>query len=305
MSRYKRKNDEKRRTSNPGKTFKRKNKKEVVRTKVKNDELSQMRCPITDEMIRQTWLISARLGGGSQDIADVFGAHLNTVNYWIKRGKEEMVKGNEENQYARFVIALKSGTDSFHSEQIEEALVKRANGYTINEHRTEKTTVSLKELRKLGIQVPESLVEEGTVVTARKETVTEKEVPPDTAAIRFFLQNRAGNRWKNVSKKEVNIKGGVDHRHLHGFVNGIDPALAQERKKLVDPSKLSDEKLKMLEEIQAEAESSDEQISEVIESEAEEMENDDNDDEEDMDEESKEKDEDEDEEDEDEEDEDQ
>lgn len=74
-----------------------------------------------------------------------------------------------------------------------------------------------------------------------KTITTTRKVIPDVTAIVFFLQNRAGHRWKNVSRQEHVIQGNVDHRHLHGFVGGVAPARNQ-----LDVTKLSTVELEQL-----------------------------------------------------------
>ncbi len=221
---------------------------ECRKPKKKKEEGSTSK--LTDDMIRQAWLLASRFGANQPEMADLFDVSKEAIEKWMQKGREQLAKGNEQGRYARFLIAVKSGDDAFNTEGTEKALAKRARGYSVEETKTEKTRISVKELRKMGIQVPESLVENGEVVYAEKETVTEKEIPPDTQAIMFFLQNRAGNRWKNVKRVEADIKGGVDHRHLHGFVGGgALPAGDDESTQQIDVSKLSDEQLAMIEEI--------------------------------------------------------
>lgn len=204
---------------------------------------------LNDEKIRQAYLITMKFGASSKELAECLDVSKNTVDKWLQRGRKALVKGEPENLQARFLIAVKSANDAFNTEQTEKALVKRATGYEYDEVRVDKTRISVKELRKMGVVVPEHLVEDGEVVYAEKETVTTKQVQPDTTAIVFYLQNRASNRWKNVRKVEAKVDGTVDHRHLHGFVGGVDPAITGNPNKQIDVTQCSDEELEMLEKL--------------------------------------------------------
>lgn len=193
-----------------------------------------------DEQLRQAYLLCARHGCTNQDLADMFGVNKGDISSWYRRGREALVNNDPNNPFAKFLLACKSGADEFNSENIEKALVKRANGFTITNKETQKTTVNVKTLRNLGISVPDHLIHNGEVVYATTEKVIEKEVPPETKAIQFYLSNRTKERWNMFHNQ--NDPRHVDHRHLHAFIGGVN-----DKKEKLNPSKLNDSQLAVIE----------------------------------------------------------
>lgn len=102
----------------------------------------------------------ARDGLTDEQIAEKMGIAVKTLYEWKKR-------------YGKICEALKRGKEVI-DRQVENALLKRALGYTYEE---------IKEKQ------------EGGVITER--TVTKKEVVPDTTAQIFWLKNRKPEVWRD------------------------------------------------------------------------------------------------------------
>lgn len=86
-------------------------------------------------------------------------------------------------KYSEISEALKKGKEVVDI-QVENALLKRALGYTYEEQKVEVS-------------------EEG-----RKVTKTVKEVIPDTTAQIFWLKNRRPDRWRD--KQDIHVSGGLE-----------------------------------------------------------------------------------------------
>lgn len=96
-----------------------------------------------------------------------------------------------------FSEAIKKAEDEFYSFMIVEArksLVKKIQGYTVQEKKT-VTVDSGKKNEETG----------KPVVKVKEHTVVEKHIQPDTAAIIFTLSNRDPENWKNRQIVDSNI----------------------------------------------------------------------------------------------------
>lgn len=111
-----------------------------------------------------------QFNANQKQIAKVIGVTNVTISNWKKNHPE-------------FKTKLRDARDSFHSNNTEKALVKRAQGYDFK--RTKTTTKNGKRI----------VVEENV------------HVPADPTCIKFQLTNRASDRWKN----QVDIA----HDHTH------------------------------------------------------------------------------------------
>ncbi len=94
-----------------------------------------------------------------------------------------------KHQYPEFLAAIKSGKAPVDFD-VENALLKRAMGYTYEE----KSTVTKVDARG-----------EGTIAEVKKIV---KHVPADTTAQIFWLKNRRPDRWRDVKAVEVTGKDG-------------------------------------------------------------------------------------------------
>lgn len=121
-------------------------------------------------LLLEAW---ARDGLIDEQIAKNIGISVATLYNW-KRDHLEILE------------ALKKGKEVVDTE-VENALLKRAMGYSYKEVKTEEYEV------------------EGELV--QKITTTVKEVVPDTTAQIFWLKNRRPDKWRD--KQEVNVSGGL------------------------------------------------------------------------------------------------
>ena len=89
-------------------------------------------------------------------------------------------------------------TDAHACVEVEETLFRRATGYTVPVKKAMKVkTVQYDETTGRRISETEEIV----------EAIEEQHVPADVGAIRFYLTNRAPERWKNKVEMEGGIQG--------------------------------------------------------------------------------------------------
>lgn len=144
-----------------------------------------------DEWLREDKLILlegwARDGLTNEQIAKNIGIIPNTLYTWINKKKE-------------IKESLKKGKEVVDFE-VENALLKKALGYTITLHKQKVT-------------------KDGDVV----DTEEEMHVPPDTTAQIFWLKNRKANKWRDkVVDDEIKVAS-------NGILNEIKEALANDKK---------------------------------------------------------------------------
>jgi hypothetical protein len=96
-------------------------------------------------------------------------------------------------QFPDFLAAIKKGKAPVDFE-VENALLKRALGYTYTERKEEMAEIDTGE----GVQP----------VPGKKVTETIKEVAPDVTAQIFWLKNRQPHRWRDVKGVELTGKDG-------------------------------------------------------------------------------------------------
>lgn len=130
----------------------------------------------------------ARDGLTNEQIASNIGIAEGTIYEWIKR-------------YPKLNEALKRGKQVVDIE-VENALLKRALGYSYNE-------------------VKREIYPDGT----QKRVITTKEVAPDTTAQIFWLKNRKPDNWRD--RKEQNITGEINTNPFNGLTT-------EELKKIID-----------------------------------------------------------------------
>ena len=144
-----------------------------------------------DEWLKEDKLILlegwARDGLTNEQIAKNIGIIPNTLYTWINKKKE-------------IKESLKKGKEVVDFE-VENALLKKALGYTITLHKQKVT-------------------KDGDVV----DTEEEMHVPPDTTAQIFWLKNRKANKWRDkVVDDEIKVAS-------NGILNEIKEALANDQK---------------------------------------------------------------------------
>lgn len=144
-----------------------------------------------DEWLKEDKLILlegwARDGLTEEQIAKNMGVSVKTLFNW--KHKELPI-----------LQALKKGKEVVDFE-VENALLKKALGYTITLHKQKVT-------------------KDGDVV----DTEEEMHVPPDTTAQIFWLKNRRANKWRDkVVDDEIKVAS-------NGILNEIKEALANDQK---------------------------------------------------------------------------
>ncbi|MBP3880036.1 MAG: helix-turn-helix domain-containing protein [Lachnospiraceae bacterium] len=119
----------------------------------------------------------ARDGLSKEQIAKNIGVRVETIIDWEKR-------------FPQFSKALKKGREVVVRE-LENALIKRAKGYEV-----EETTEELKW--------NQATRKQELMVTKR----VKKHIAPDTGALAFALKNYAPDKWRD--RKDVEISGQLD-----------------------------------------------------------------------------------------------
>jgi len=113
-----------------------------------------------------------------QKLAPLLGVPAIRLSFW---------KRND----ADFRFTYKDGLDKFNSEKVEKTLVLTALGRYYEETTEQDIKVFGKSLDGMKVLVP-----------AHKTIVHRKYLPPNPAAIFFYLQNRMPERWKNTYRIE-------------------------------------------------------------------------------------------------------
>lgn len=108
-----------------------------------------------------------------EQIAKLFGVTKDTLYKWMKRHPE-------------FADSIKSARDNAHAMQVERSLVEMCTGFEYEEVKTEEVEVKMGRGRSVdAVQVP-------GIKTSR----TLKRQLPNVSAIKYFLNNRCPERWK-------------------------------------------------------------------------------------------------------------
>jgi len=142
-----------------------------------------------------------------------FGCSIDQLGKLLNKGVTTINRWRRE--HPEFKEAIQAGLDEFNTKRIEATCLQRAMGYEYEETRTEtiqvKGTAVLKVLQRYGLsrsmlsenQINTLLHEE--VISGRKITKYNKTMAPDPTLIMFWLQNRAGHRWRNVKHLKANF----------------------------------------------------------------------------------------------------
>jgi transposase-like protein len=114
----------------------------------------------------------AEQGKTNEEIAESLGISTPTLWVWAKK-------------YPEFLSALKEGKDQADKGAIK-TLYQRAMGWKITEKKV--------------IQNPDG---------SKRMEITEKEIPPDTTALIFWLKNRRPQEWRDKHEQEITGKDGT------------------------------------------------------------------------------------------------
>lgn len=131
-------------------------------------------------------------GLNNEEIARSMGVHRDTLRRWIEA-------------HSGICDAIKRGR-MLACEVVENALFKRATGMTVTET----------------VEEFDGVLENGKPAggSIKKRTVT-RQVPPDTAAIIFYLKNRMPDRYADRRETKVDVSAPV-------ISLGIEPARAEQ-----------------------------------------------------------------------------
>jgi len=121
-------------------------------------------------------------GYTDKNLAQHFKVSERTINQW-KKG------------YPQFLQSLKKGKDEFDTRVVEQALLKRAVGYSYDETTREPIVEYDEEGNEIG--------EKSLTVTK----VVRKQIAPDVTAQIFWLKNRNPKRWSDKKEIEHRIEG--------------------------------------------------------------------------------------------------
>lgn len=139
---------------------------------------------ITPEGLERVEEMAARLT--DVEMARAMGISPSTFYAWFSRYPE----------ISEAVTRGRAGAQAHaNNEQVEESLLKKALGYTVQVKKTFK--VRKVTYNKDGRRQKET--------EELKVGYDEVHVPADTAAIRFWLTNRMSERWKNKADLEANV----------------------------------------------------------------------------------------------------
>jgi len=119
-------------------------------------------------------------GFTNEELGRVFGVSRKTVDHWMLHHQD-------------FKQAVRNGRFAFDTAHVEQALLKRALGYSY----TERTTKSVYLREK------DPVTGEKLKIPAKEVTCVVKEIPPDVKACTFWLTNRQPDDWKMT----INVKG--------------------------------------------------------------------------------------------------
>lgn len=125
-----------------------------------------------------------KLGATKKKLAEILDISEETLYDWIRK-------------YDQFSESIQAGIDFYKSGSVEHALHKRAVGFSYTEKHYEKpalpSLIMAKGDRKDTIlALLKATIDDMEPILAK--TIT-KYYPPDTAAIKFYLGNRDGERW--------------------------------------------------------------------------------------------------------------
>lgn len=124
-------------------------------------------------------------GYTDKNLAVHFNVSETTINNW-------------KHDFLEFLESIKKGKDDFDSRVVEQALLKRAVGYSY----VETTRELQSESGELFDEEIESSIQ--TLEVTKKVT---KQIAPDVTAQIFWLKNRKPQRWSDMKEIEHRIEG--------------------------------------------------------------------------------------------------
>lgn len=130
------------------------------------------------------------------------------------------------NDYPEFGESVEKAKDErmqFFVAEAKKSLLKKIQGYTVDETKVVTIPSSEKELGKDGKMHPKPKIKEQTTV--------KKHIQPDTAAVIFTLTNGEPTRWRNRQTNEVT---GVDGKDLFKDMSDeeLEKRIAELKRKL-------------------------------------------------------------------------
>ncbi len=134
-----------------------------------------MKEPLYNPLYHDDWAWSLAIKGATnKDIADAFGITMRTIIRWTQTYES----------FAQAVEAGKAIADS----KVEKCLFTRATGFEL------KDTVKTYNVDEDGVQMLSKVQE------------TAKQVPPDTMAIMYWLNNRQRGFWSQKQEVQLSTK---------------------------------------------------------------------------------------------------
>ena len=116
-------------------------------------------------------------------------------------GITEAIYFRWKSEKVEFFEAIKNAENErlkFFATEAKKSLLKKIQGYTVQEKRT--VTVDSGRSDPSGKSIPK----------IKEQTITDKHIQPDTAAIIFTLVNQDPDNWKNRQNSEITGKDGKD-----------------------------------------------------------------------------------------------
>lgn len=156
-------------------------------------------------LLLQAW---ARDGLTDEQIADKLGVVPSTLYEWKKRfseisetlkGGKEIVDTEVENALLKRALGYSYNEDKYISMPMDEAEYYEKLDKYMNQYKYEHPEATDSDLMLVREQFPKN-----KMILAERKT---KEVVPDTTAQIFWLKNRKPEQWRD--KKDVDIKGDI------------------------------------------------------------------------------------------------
>lgn len=156
-------------------------------------------------LLLQAW---ARDGLTDEQIADKLGVVPSTLYEWKKRfseisealkGGKEIVDTEVENALLKRALGYSYNEDKYISMPMDEAEYYEKLDKYMNQYKYEHPEAADSDLMLVREQFPKN-----KMILAERKT---KEVVPDTTAQIFWLKNRKPEQWRD--KKDVDIKGDI------------------------------------------------------------------------------------------------
>ncbi len=125
--------------------------------------------PARNAMVKQLYA----LGAVDDEVIKALGVARSTFYLW-------------KQEHEAFAGAVQEGKDFFDSGRMEESLKSKAAGFYV---------------------LDEVITEEDAEGNVLKKTTKQKRMPPDTAALKYWLNNRQRSRWADAPEPEGEQNG--------------------------------------------------------------------------------------------------